>query len=427
MSLSRRATWVAFSILTLIFSLQVPVANASNGIQVIGPGPRALSMGGGSVADPATSDTALYLNPAGLPMLDTPYQTDLYFAAAFPTARMGSSLAPAGNPDAVNVGSTDDAAFFPGGSIVFPFFGSDKFSMGVGAIPSAGFQVEFPVSRFSNAITGNTYDNSGRYGNIKILPGFGYRILDNLSVGGAVDINYAFFETNSATLTPGFPQTAGRSRFDSTLGIGGRIGVLYIPIDMIQIGATYVFRSRFQAFDRYTDLIPTGLDLPRQVDFGVAIKPLKGMKVATDFLWINWSDAGFIGENLALGGAQWRDQYVFKGGLEYDFMAISSVPIAFRLGYNYGRSPITSETAFRNLLIPTVMEHHFTTGLGVTLGEHIVVNAAYIYEFGNTVTDNGTGNPTGAGSFVGIDQVHAFAVGITGKWGKKKLAPDADY
>lgn len=424
MHLSKQAALAAVFIFTLIFSLNMSESLASNGIQVIGPGPTALSMGGGSVADPDTSDMAIYLNPAGIPSLG--YQADLYFAAAFPSARMGSSLAPAGNPDAVSVGSTNDAAFFPGGSIVFPLFGSEKLSMGVGAVASAGFQIEFPVSRFSNAITGNNYDRSGRYGNLKILPGFGYRILDNLSVGGAVDINYAYFESDSAILAPGFPETAGQSRYDSALGIGGRIGVLYAPLDMLQIGATYIFRSRFQKFDRYTDLIPTGLDLPQQVAFGISLKPMKGMKINNDFLWIDWS-SGFLGTDLALGGVQWRDQYVYKAGFQYDFSAISSVPIALRLGYNYGRSPITPAAAFRNLLIPTVMENHFTAGLGINLSEHIQLDGAYVYEFGNTVTDDGTGNPAGAGSFIGLDQAHAFAIGITGKWGEKKKAPDADY
>lgn len=400
----------------VVFGLIVTTtpARASNGLLTISSGPISLGMGGAGVAKPLDSN-AIRMNPAGMP--DIVNQTDLNFTVAFPDNKMGSSLAPAGNPTAVNVSGTDDAAFFPAGSIVFKAF-SDRLALGVGALPVAGFQVEFPVSRFSNAITNNLYDRTGRFGFIRISPAFGFKILDNLNVGGSFDINYSFFSTDSATLALGFPETGGLNRFDSALGVSGRLGVTYAPIDMLQIGAVWVSRSHMQAFDRYTDLIPTGLDMPMQVAFGLAFMPLKGFTLATDFRWINWS-SGFLGTSMAAGGLQWRDQYVFAGGLNYDFDPQFGIPIAFRLGYNYGRSPITPTNAFRNLLIPTVVEHHLTVGLGMNLGEHIGFDAAYIREFANTVTDNGSGNPTGAGSFTGTS-VNAFSVGVRGSWGKKQ-------
>ncbi len=402
------------SFATLVLLLSGGLAHASNGLQVISTGPISLGLGGAGVAKPQSSN-ALYINPAGMVGLD--YQADLSFTTAFPSNLMGSSLAPAGNPTAITAAGVDDAAFIPAGSMVFKAFGSDRLSLGVGAIPSAGFQVEFPVSRFNNAITGNNYDRSGRYGNIKILPGFSFKINDKIKVGGAVDINYAFFHSDSATLQLGFPETGGDSRFDSALGIGGRIGVIYTPIDMLSIGLMYVTRSYMQQFTRYADLLPTGLDLPQQVHVGVAVTPMEGALILADFRYLDWS-SGFIGTSLGQGGLQWRDQYTLAAGFQYNFLPKLNFPLTLRLGYNYGNSPITPSNTFRNLLIPTVIEHHLTTGLSLDLTEHIGFDLAYIHEFQNTVTDDGSGNPTGAGSFVGTS-VNAFSVGIRGHWGHK--------
>ncbi|HEX5035274.1 MAG TPA: hypothetical protein VFW62_12415, partial [bacterium] len=170
---SLRLTYLILPI--LITALAAP-AFASNGLLVVTSGPRSLGIGGAGVAYDPTSNT-LINNPAGLAFVGN--QFDLSFTVAFPNTRMGSSAAPAGNPDAVFVNGFDDGILLPSGSASFRLFG-DKLVAGVGAFFSAGFNVDFPVSRFNNAITGNRYDRSGRYANLKIVPGASYQILDNL-------------------------------------------------------------------------------------------------------------------------------------------------------------------------------------------------------------------------------------------------------
>ena len=70
----------------------------------------------------------------------------------------------------------------------------------------------------------------------------------------------------------------------------------------------------------------------------------------------------------------------------------------YRLGYNYGRSPVPSSAVFQNLLIPAIGEHHFTTGFSIFLTKKIGIHAAYIRDFVNTATDDGSINPLGAGA-----------------------------
>jgi long-chain fatty acid transport protein len=211
----------------------------------------------------------------------------------------------------------------------------------------------------------------------------------------------------------------GLNRTDQTLGIGGRFGIIYAPFDMLQIGVMYVTEQFFDTFDRYTDLAPIGVNLPQEVVFGLAVMPFKGATLLTDFKWLNWSAAGFLGSSLAQGGTDWRDQYVFAGGFQYDFDPATGFPLLLRAGYNYGRSPITPSNAFRNLLIPAVIQHHVSAGLGMNLNEHISMNAYYIHEFRNTVTDDGSGQVIGTNSFIS-NQADAFGIGITGNWRKEK-------
>jgi long-chain fatty acid transport protein len=408
--------------LLLIAMLTAPagLVQASNGLRVITAGPRSLGIGGAGVANDPTSNT-IFINPAG--MNDVGNEFDLNFTVAFPQTTMGSSLAPAGNPDAVNVGGDDDGILLPNGSAVFSFM-DNKLALGVGAFFSAGFSVDFPVSRLNSAITGNLYDRSGRYANLKIIPSASYRVMDNLTVGLGLDINYAFFQSDSAVLTPGFPETAGTNRTDTALGIGGRVGLLYKPLKMLHVGATYITRQHFQQFSRYADLINQGLDLPQEVALGLAIMPFTGATILTDFRWLDWS-SGFIGQDIALGGLQWRDQYVFAGGFQYDFDPHFDFPIQLRMGYNYGRSPITPQNAFQNLTIPLVLEHHLTFGFSFDLNKHMGMDAAYVHEFGHTVTDNGTGNPAGQGAFIGAS-ANAFSIGLRGRWGAKKWGAPVD-
>src|SRR5215467_8954628 len=94
-----RSTFRISQILTLVVLLGFSVvAQASNGLRVITAGPVSLGRGGAGVAKDPTSNT-IFINPAG--MNDVVNQADLSFTVAFPNTKMGTSAAPAGNPDAV--------------------------------------------------------------------------------------------------------------------------------------------------------------------------------------------------------------------------------------------------------------------------------------------------------------------------------------
>lgn len=385
---------------------------ASNGIRVIGPDAQITAMGGAGVAMP-TTPAAAFLNPAGFK--NSIDQAELALAVIFPDLGMGSSLAPAGNPDAVNASSTNATAFLPAGGVVSSVW-DGRIALGLSFYSSGGVQVEYPVSRVNSAFTNNAYDNSVLYANLKIIPGFSIEVVENLTLGAGLDINYSFLETNSAVPAPGFPETTGSSQLDSALGIGGRIGLIYEPLPWLKVGATYLFRNRFQRFDRYADLFFAGVDLPQQVAVGLAFLPMDGMSILADFRWIDWS-SGIIGTSPLAGGFGWRDQYVAAIGFSYDFDEKFSVPLAFRIGYNYGSSPISSPVAFANLLFPPIVEHNLATGLGIDFHKYFSMDLTYLREFPNTITDDGSLNPAGTGAFTSASS-NTLLMSFRGHWGR---------
>lgn len=358
-----------------------------NGIQLIGVGAVNRGTAGAGVAMPQDSN-AIILNPAGMNGVGD--RVDLNFTVGFPSTSMDSTVA-GGNA----AKSKDEGSLLPAATMVKTFM-DGKIAAGIGAIFASGFGVDYPTSRLPSALTANAYDNTSRYCLIKIVPAFSYRIIDKLSLGIGMHVNYAFFQGNSSTAA--FTQTAGRGRFDPALGIGGSIGVVYDPLDWLSVGATYTSRQYFEKFERYSDLLNASLDLPQQVAVGLAFKPIKGGAIFTDFRWINWGGAGIVGKSPVNGGFGWRDQYVMQTGLQYSFEEHFDVPLTLRTGYNYGRSIISSPVVYANMLVPAVLVHHLTGGLSFNFTKQLGIDLSYTHGFRNTVTDDGTISVGAAGS-----------------------------
>ncbi len=110
----------------------------------------------------------------------------------------------------------------------------------------------------------------------------------------------------------------------------------------------------------------------------------------TDFRWINWRSIGQIGDSPANGGFGWQDQYVVGAGLQYNFKERFNVPVTLRMGYNYGRSVVPSESAYANMLVPASIEHHLSGGVSVQITKTIGLSGSYTRGFKKAVVDNGT-------------------------------------
>lgn len=366
---------------------------ALNGAQLTGFTAIHESLGGTGVARSQDTSTLL-VNPAG--MTELPFLVNFNIFLGWPKTQMDTSGAAAGNAGGLTT-SNDDPVIMPGGALSYPTpWFDEKFFIGIGVVPVAGFSVDFPISRLSAAITGNAYDTHTFYGLFKVVPAAAYKINEKWSVGLAIHVDHAELETNSAV--PGtFGPTAGGDRGDGAFGFGIGLGVLYKPLDILSVGLSYTTEQWMQEFERYQDILPSGLNFPQQLTAGVSVRPMERLLVNTDFHWINWSGAGGgFGTPVAAGGLGWQDQFIAKIGVQYqplDFLTL-------RTGYNYGRSAIPSSSLFASQLAIPIGEHHLGGGVGFKIGKHVDLDFSYLHTLSNTVTDDGTQSAgAGAGAF----------------------------
>ncbi|MEO0248829.1 MAG: outer membrane protein transport protein [candidate division WOR-3 bacterium] len=130
---------------------------------------------------------------------------------------------------------------------------------------------------------------------------------------------------------------------------------------------------------------------PQSVKVGVfwTMSFLGGTVIAFDVEWLDWShyyDSIPVRlRHVTMNGTpqsdqtfrmdlKWKDQWVFKLGFEYPV----TESLALRMGYVYGKNPVSSSQGVLAVMNPFV-EHHLTGGLGYSIGEKYEVNLAVVY------------------------------------------------
>lgn len=336
-------------------------AHATNGMRMIGFGPVQDSMGGVSVGLPLDAASIL-TNPAGMSVL--PGRIDFGASYFVPSVKYKAT----GGADGSEVDSDRGGSPVPAFGLIIPL--GEKFRFGVGTYGIAGMGVDYPANLYGTV----TYTS---YSQMRFAPALSYKINDIVSVGATLNIMYATMEFNAGGGQPHM----GASSF----GYGATFGVLIKPIDMLQIGLAYETESFFEDYKFNTAAGQDRLEFnqPQTATVGIGIKPVKDLVIGFDVQWINWSQT--VGENLPkykanCSGAMpwnmdWDDQFVYKVGIQY---AVHPM-VTLRAGYNYGKMPLNSDRAFKNMAFPAVSEHHITAGLGINFNKQFTLNIGGMY------------------------------------------------
>ncbi|MCB1144103.1 MAG: outer membrane protein transport protein [Leptospiraceae bacterium] len=232
----------------------------------------------------------------------------------------------------------------------------------------------------------------------KITPGIAYKF-GKLSLGLGLDVGvgtlqwrWTFSDPMGAMELPG----AGyRYRGNTAVAYSGHVGLTYELSEHVAIAYTYQALSKFN-FNGKTSIDagdPTkywALDtsaymkLPESHRGGIAYSK-DGLTLSLDLGYIKWSGAmssmSFVTSqvwvnlppmdasiaanpkgndtNVLKFDLKWNDQRVIALGFEY-----KPNTLAYRLGYNYAKSPITG--AGMNPMFPGLTNQHFTGGLGIS-------------------------------------------------------------
>lgn len=387
---------LALAVLLSVTVLSVP-AFATNGDNVIGVGAISRSMGGVGAAAPQDAITAVFGNPAA--MCYIPCETsEVDFAATV--------FDPSVRATVTGLGPTRTATS-QGAPYAFPAIGiytpiNDKWRFGLAAYGVSGLGVDYKDTSLKNLNGPAPLDIKTDLQIMKFAPNIAYKILPNLSVGAALQINWASLDLGDGSA--------------HNFGIGTQVGVSYKPIDRLSLGLTYqspqkhTFK-RIVDLDQLTGTDPTGdrdrlaLEQPQQVVLGVAydIIPNK-LLMEVDGKWINWANAAGYKD------FDWKDQYVAAVGVQYKPMDWAAI----RVGYNYGNNPVKVHNGWgfgppnvdvqgsqvnpffyeylRTIGFPAIVENHITAGAGINITKKVSLNVGYMHAFQNTMTEHSVGS-----------------------------------
>lgn len=373
------------------------VAQATNGYQLIGIGAYQKSLGGAITANPGSAMTAI-TNPAGMARIGK--RADFSMEAFMPE-RSVDFTALGGDVGKSSV----DLYGIPAIGWTAPVNGRDDLWFGGGMYGTSGMGVDYAQTQVMPGLFFDGYSNVMLW---QMAPTLAWQVDEHLTLGASLNINYqsvAFKQrVMGDTMGDGqgdlLMQNFDLSRSSSAFGIGVSFGLLFDVNDRLTLGAAYKSKQVFgdheynlaqgdigetDEFGVYQGLpagtYKLGLDFPQQLALGLAYRATPSVTVSADVKWINWSDTMDKLSVTGPGGISvpmdpgWDDQSVYALGVDW---AVNN-RLNLRAGFNYGKSPIGNEDVSRNLILPAVVETHYTFGAGYDLDGHWELAFHYMY------------------------------------------------
>jgi len=273
----------------------------------------------------------------------------------------------------------------------------DRLNLGVAAYGNGGMNTSYTrnITLFGSSNAGINLEQAF------LSPTASYKVLDNTSLGVALNLAYQRFIAtglqNFAAL-PGLsasPNQLTDNAYDWSTGVGVRVGWLTKLTPWLSLGATYQTKTWMSRFTRYQGLFAGqgSFDIPENYAFGIAVKPISKLTTAVDVERIDYAGVPSVGNALlpALAQAQlgsdngagfgWNNVTVEKVGVAYDLNDAWTL----RAGYNHTSQPIPSSETLFNLLAPAVVQNHLTLGTTWKFATSHELSFAYTHGFENTV------------------------------------------
>ncbi len=360
----------------------------------------------GAYAAWADDPFALYYNPAGLVQVKRPTIT-IGFQNIKPVLKADDVEVTDPKHRAVLFGRngfTDSsrALFVPNLGAAIPLF-EGRLVLAAGSFVPFGLKISWN-NDIHNTIAFNSY-KSWYYRKVFAV-GAGYRVLDNLFIGGAFEFGSSFSgvqRLDYATYRTTGVVVAVKSDLHDYRNYSWNVGIMYKPFKWLTFGATYRsmththFKGDLEVDSANPAVIPdqkvdakTSIDHPEQIQIGLNIKPWDRLTFEIDYLWTRWDriegyKVSFDKPLLKLGPngpeyikseyfpRDWNNTNVFKFGAEYRPFDI----LALRAGFYYDPTPIPANTF--DIPWPDANKYMYTWGAGVKIGKHIKLDVDGFY------------------------------------------------
>ena len=400
---------IVFTILIhCLLLISVTPLMANTGMENIAYGAKSAGMGGTSIAV-GDDTTVMNTNPAAISRIEGG-RIDMNLEMMFPMFSFENPVNDTRGKHPIYL--------IPSAGIAYRQEGS-KWSFGIGMFNEGGTGTDYGLLRVNNDVLGpgigTTYiEYFSQFSYMKATPTIAYNITDKVSIALSPHIGYSTMRMKMPFFEPSLNRFWASDMDGDATSLSGKIGLLYNFKDKYGFGIVYTAPTDINLKGDVTMTAPTGdipgmpqqsvmkgdlkmkIGWPQSVKAGTffKVKPLGGMLVAFDVEWLNWSD--YYKEipvkmtHVSMNGipvadkefkmkTDWRDQWVFKLGMEYP----ATDRLNLRMGYIYGKNPVPSKGALATM--NPFVEHHITGGLGYRLSDHFDLNMAVVYGLQNDV------------------------------------------
>ncbi|WP_026301130.1 MULTISPECIES: OmpP1/FadL family transporter [unclassified Thioalkalivibrio] len=370
-------------------------AHATNGYFAHGYGTTAKGMGGTGMA--ISQDAyAPGTNPAGIAGMESRFDIGVSY---FRPKRSVTLDSPQGS---MEVESGNSSFNIPSMGYVRQI--DERRSWGIALLGNGGMNTEYPAFATGNPecdMGGGGLFCGGAAGvnleQLAIIPTYAQKSESGrVSVGFSPIISHQRF---SATGLGQFaqmsndPERVSDNGTDSTWGYGAQVGFQAELSDTVTLGGSYRSKIRNGKFSDYSGLFAGGgsFDIPSTLGLGVSVEATPNLTIAADYLRINYSDIDAISNTMhtheplgASGGPGfgWRDIGVFRLGAQYE----AGNNWTWRVGYNRGQNPISSDEVMFNIVAPAVTTDHYTFGFTKAFNSNHELNFAAMYAPRNSVS-----------------------------------------
>ena len=377
------------------------VAFATNGMYLIGYGPKAQAVGGASIAFPQDA-LAGAVNPAAIGVIGNRFDIagNLFLPTARATLGTGSTR--------IHESSAANLFFIPAMGMAIS---AGKLSVGFSMVGVGGGGSRYNRNLYNAQTNTNVKKTMGvSLFTAQINPTVAYHVTPNNVIGASVILSVQQFRAfgmgyfSNFTSTGLFTTHLTNNGNDWAYGAGLRIGWLgrffNDRLSLGLTGSTKVFMTRFT---KYKDLFAGHgrFDTPPIIGVGIAYKVTPKLTAALDVTRTFYTQVAavsnpgpFPGKLFpvsqavnALGrdqglGFGWRNQTVFKLGAAYRY----DDQWTLRAGWNYGKSPIPEETGavLFNIVAPATVQNHLTLGLSYRPSPAMEINMSYVHAFKHT-------------------------------------------
>lgn len=349
-----------------------------------------LAIGGAGIALP-TDATSAIVNPAAVVRVKDNLMLSPVLMRQWPT--MNSSKALLGNP---NAGTQHPIAYkwIPANDSGASFHIRPNLAVAIN-LTGGGSVVKYAAPRFNPIFftpPGSNYDHQASLAAMLVPISLSWQATPRSSYGASVIFANTTAKADIA-IPPTFAETKGNLDLDYAQGVGAQIAGLWDLTDNISFALTARSKVYNQRLKKYKDLFFTSADFPPIISTGVTWHMSDRTNLSFGFKEILFKDVKLFRERPTKGGFGWRNQPVYMMGIQHKW----NEKFTGGVGFNYGRSPIPNRHLFPNLLIPTIVEQHYTAGVVYQCNRAVKLGFATGYSPRHSQTATTANNPVSMG------------------------------